>query len=135
MDEVMSTQLSSEAVTNGVQVTVVPTYVAENSNPTNNEYLFSYEVTIKNNSDQDIKIVSRNWIIIDADGKKESVIGSGVVGQTPTIPVGDVFEYQSFCPLKTFWGTMEGIYSAEDSNGNLFDIKINRFYLVSNGTV
>lgn len=122
---------ASQTITEGITITAIPAYVPENSRPENNEYLFSYDIEIVNNNDYSMKLLSRNWIIIDGDGNSEEISGSGVVGQTPTIEPGDNFKYQSFCPLITSWGTMEGSYQMEKETGDIIEAKINRFFLVA----
>lgn len=122
--------LSSVTVTADIEVQAVPNYVSENSNPQQNEFLFSYNIVIINKSSEPVKLISRFWKIIDANGIIEEVKGAGVVGQTPTIDPGERFEYQSFCPLKTNWGTIEGHYEFEES-GRSFNVQIDRFFLVS----
>ncbi len=76
-----------------------------------------------------VQLVSRHWIIIDAYGRREDVSGPGVVGQTPRLEPGKAFKYQSFCPLRTVWGTMEGEYQMRYDDGETFDVQIARFYL------
>ncbi len=92
--------------------------------------LFSYKVTITNEGDEYAKLISRHWVIIDADGNKDEVKGPGVVGQTPGLNPGDSFTYTSYCPIDTDWGTMEGSYKMERSDGSRFDAIIARFYLI-----
>jgi ApaG protein len=120
---------SSEAVTNGIRVEVYPEFVPEQSDPTENKYVFSYKVKITNESRRRVKLVSRRWVIINADGDREDVEGPGVVGYTPELEPGESFEYTSFCPLNTSWGTMEGSFSMIAENSEPFDVQIARFYL------
>ena len=75
------------------------------------------------------QLLTRHWIIIDAEGNQEEVRGPGVVGQTPTLAPGEGFKYTSYCPLPTPWGTMEGSYRMQRPSGEVFDAKIARFYL------
>ena len=70
-------------------------------------------------------------MIVDASGKTQEVTGEGVIGHTPHIQPGESFEYASYCPLPTEWGTMEGIYRMARENGEEFDAVIARFYLVA----
>ena len=79
-----------------------------------------------------MRLLSRRWVIINGDGDREDVAGRGVVGKTPSLAPGDMFEYTSFCPLDTEWGTMEGTYQMQREDGTLFDIVIGRFYLAVN---
>lgn len=124
-------KLSSETITNGIRVLVHPVYSQENSEPENNKYLFSYTITIENQSDKPARLINRFWKIIDSEGESEQVRGTGVVGYQPKLHPGESFTYTSFCPLKTSWGTMEGNYTMIDDDGNKFIVNIDRFYLIS----
>ncbi|MEY3027734.1 MAG: Co2+/Mg2+ efflux protein ApaG [Phycisphaerales bacterium] len=120
----------SEVVTDGVRISVRPLYMAMQSSPEDGRYLFSYTVTIRNEGSERIRLATRHWIIIDSDGEERTVEGPGVVGQHPELGPGDSFEYSSFCPLLTPWGTMEGRFTFE-RGGRSFDARIGRFYLVA----
>jgi len=122
--------LSSECVTDGVRVKVVPSYLPTHSDPANGRYLFAYHVTIVNEGTRRARLRSRQWAIVDADGERHEVQGMGVVGHHPDLKPGERFEYSSFCPLNTSWGTMEGLYVMEREDGSAFDARIKRFYLV-----
>lgn len=91
--------------------------------------MFGYRIVISNDSGRGVRLVSRRWEIVDADGREEVVEGEGVVGQQPMIAPGASFEYASFCPLSTRWGTMEGTYRMERADGEALDVRIGRFYL------
>ena len=93
-------------------------------------FLFSYSVTIRNEGNARIRLATRCWRIIDADGEERVVEGPGVIGQHPELAPGDSFEYASFCPMLTPWGPMEGHFTFE-RGGERFDAAIGRFYLVS----
>lgn len=125
-----SRPLGSVAETHGMRVSVTPQYVADQSDPQARQYLFTYRVGILNNSEQAARLMSRHWIIVDAQGVREEVRGPGVVGQQPRLEAGQSFEYSSFCPLKTSWGTMEGIYHFQRDDGSKFEVTVGRFYLV-----
>lgn len=123
---------SSEAVTLGVRVRVWPSYLPDQSDPQRARFVFAYKVRVTNETADPLRLISRKWRIIDADGEEKAVEGEGVVGQQPTIPASESFEYSSFCPLETGWGTMEGQYTLERPDGTTFDAHIARFYLVAN---
>lgn len=125
----MNNSPNSEATTQGVKIQVEPEYIPEQSSPELNKYLFAYRVTITNEGDKWAKLISRHWIIINADGDREDVEGPGVVGYTPELLPGESFEYTSFCTLNTNWGTMEGSYQMIRENGDMFEAEIARFYL------
>jgi ApaG protein len=120
---------SSETVTRGIRIKVEPEYVPEQSSPEQGKYLFAYKVTITNESDSWAKLLTRHWIIINADGDEEIVDGPGVVGYTPDLDPGESFEYTSFCTLDTYWGTMEGYYRMTRDDDQIFIVEISRFYL------
>lgn len=120
----------SAATTRGVRVQTFPVYMREQSDPKDPQHVFGYRILITNQSDQTVQLVSRQWVIIDGDGRRRDVEGEGVVGQQPILEPGESFEYASFCPLPTKWGTMEGAYLFNSETGD-FHAKIARFYLVA----
>lgn len=117
----------SAATTRGITVTVRPTYVPERSRP--GIWFFAYRIRIANGSQQRVRLQSRHWIITDADGHVEQVRGPGVVGEHPVLNPGEHYDYTSFCPLATPFGTMEGSYQMIDDAGETFDVRIARFEL------
>lgn len=123
--------LGSETTTDGVRIRVAPSYLSAQSDPAQGKYLFAYHITIANEGEQRAKLKSRHWLIVDADGERHEVKGPGVVGQFPELAPGEKFEYSSFCPLETPWGTMEGTYEMERDDGSVFSAIVGRFYLVS----
>lgn len=112
-------------------ITVVPkaSYLADQSDPSKDHYVFSYTITITNTGEVAAQLVSRHWIITDADGDVQEVRGPGVVGETPVLAPGQAFEYTSFCPLPTPVGTMQGTYSMVTADGETFDAAIAPFTL------
>ena len=125
----MATPEMSDITTDGIRVGATAYYMPEQSDPDQRRYAFGYTIVIANNNDRAVQLMSRHWIIIDAYGRREDVEGPGVVGQTPRLEPGQAFKYQSFCPLRTVWGTMEGAYQMRHDNGETFEVKIARFYL------
>ncbi len=120
----------SEALTRGVRVRVRPFYVPEQSREDLATFVFGYRISIANESAARVRLVSRRWEIVDADGERRVVEGEGVVGLQPVIEPGGVHEYSSFCALATAWGTMEGVYRME-SEGGAFEARVERFFLVA----
>ena len=118
------------AVTRGVKVDVESQYVKEQSDPERNYYFFSYHVTITNEGEDTVQLISRHWIITDEHGHVDEVQGPGVVGEQPVLEPGESFEYTSFCPLKTPMGAMHGTYQMTTRQGEPFDAQIPRFSLV-----
>jgi ApaG protein len=119
----------STALTQGIQVEVESTYVAERSNPADAYFLFAYHVRISNHSDETAQLLSRRWIITDAEGRQEQVEGPGVVGEQPILEPGEAFEYTSYCPLPTSVGAMEGSYRMITKSGQQFEAEIAPFTL------
>lgn len=126
----MSTPAMSEAVTEGIRVGASAFYIPEESSPEERRYVFGYNIVIVNQGKAPAQLLTRHWQIIDAIGRAHEVDGPGVVGQTPRLEPGQAFKYQSFCPLKTPWGTMEGAYQMQRDDGEQFEVRIARFYLV-----
>ncbi len=119
----------SDTITNGIRIRVTTNYVMNQSNPAENRFLYSYRVVISNESFEESTLISRHWIITNSLGQIDEVRGAGVVGETPTIFPGESFEYTSFCPLDTEWGTMEGTYQMKRKDGKVFDAIIGSFLL------
>jgi len=120
---------TSKAVTRGVLVQVESTYVAERSQPLQQRWFFSYRIRIANQGEDIVQLISRHWIITDANGDIEEVVGPGVVGEQPVLKPGEAFEYTSFCPLATPFGTMSGSYQMTTEDGETFDADIAEFEL------
>ena len=121
----------SDVTTHGVRVGAVAFYLPQESSPEQDHYVWGYRVLIVNDSEQRVQLLSRHWVIIDAEGRGEEVRGPGVVGETPTLDPGQAFKYVSGCPLSTEWGTMEGEYTMLREDGSTFEAKIGRFYLTT----
>lgn len=119
----------SDATTRGIRVEVESRYVAERSSPDEGYYFFAYHIRISNGGAETAQLISRSWLITDADGKQEVVEGPGVVGEQPVLRPGGHFEYTSFCPLATTVGSMEGSYQMVTSAGVEFDAEIAPFTL------
>jgi ApaG protein len=119
----------SDTTTRGVRVVVRSAYVPERSSPQESHFFFAYRVRIANEGTETVRLVSREWIITDADGNVEQVNGPGVVGEQPTLEPGAHFEYTSFCPLPTAIGSMHGSYQMVTANGERFDAEIAPFSL------
>jgi len=104
-------------------------YVPERSQPQQSQWFFVYHVRISNEGTEPAQLVSRHWIITDANGHVEEVKGPGVVGKQPMLGPGEEFEYTSFCPLPTPFGTMHGTYQMVTPDGRTFDAEIAPFSL------
>jgi ApaG protein len=110
-------------------VSAVPRYLAEQSAPDEDQYVFAYTITIRNTGAVAGKLISRHWIITDADGQVQEVRGEGVVGKQPLLQPGQSFEYTSGCPLTTPVGTMKGSYQCVAADGTPFEVPIPEFVL------
>ncbi len=119
----------SEAVTQGVRVRAEAHYHPERSRPAEDEWFFSYTIKIRNEGTRTVQLLTRHWIITDANGHVQEVRGPGVVGQQPLLSAGQSFEYKSFCPLKTSFGTMHGTFQMVTDSGETFDAEIAPFPL------
>ena len=119
----------SDRTTLGIRVQVRSAYVPERSVPAQGRYFFAYKVRISNVGTETAQLVSRRWVITDADGDVETVEGPGVVGEQPTLAPGESFEYTSFCPLTTPFGSMHGTYRMVRPGGGSFEAEIAPFHL------
>jgi ApaG protein len=112
-----------------ITVAVKSAYLPEQSDPERNTYVFAYTVTITNTGEIAAQLVSRHWIITDADHHVQEVKGLGVVGQQPLLQPGESFEYTSGTSLATAVGTMRGTYQMVAGDGKAFDAEIPQFTL------
>jgi len=119
----------SDTTTRGIRVQVLANYLPERSSPGDSQYLFTYRIRISNVGRERAQLVSREWIITDADGREQRVAGPGVVGEQPVLAPGEAFEYSSFCPLETAVGSMHGRYHMVTDDGQSFEAEIAPFTL------
>ena len=124
-----------KTVTRGIEVEVEPFYMEERSDPNEGRYFWGYRVTIYNQSDELVQLLSRYWHITDGQGRVEEVRGAGVVGDQPELSPGDSYQYTSGCPLSTPSGFMVGRYTMRNATGELFDVAIPAFSLDLPGTM
>ena len=110
-------------------VTVRTQYLEDQSNPDASQYVFAYAVTIKNTGSVTAQLISRHWLITDANDQVQEVRGLGVVGHQPLLAPGEQFEYTSGTSLATPQGTMRGIYFCVAEDGEQFESKIPEFVL------
>ncbi len=125
----------STALTDGIRVTVRSEYRPERSTPAQGRYLFTYTVRIANEGPRAATLRARHWIITDAHGEREEVVGEGVVGKQPHLASGEAFEYTSFCVLRTPHGSMRGRYRMVRDDGSSFEAEIAPFTLLVPGTL
>jgi ApaG protein len=106
-----------------------PRFIPEQSSADDQRFVFAYTITIRNAGSVPAQLVSRHWIITDANQEVQEVRGLGVVGEQPLLQPGESFEYTSGCALATPVGTMKGSYQMVASDGTRFDAAIPEFVL------
>jgi len=112
-----------------ITVAVKTAYLPDQSDPARSTYVFAYTITITNTGEVAAQLISRHWIITDADRQVQEVKGLGVVGQQPLLQPGESFEYTSGTSLATAVGTMRGTYQMVAGDGKAFDAEIPQFTL------
>ncbi len=118
-----------QKTTRSIQVTVIPIYLDDQSDPTENRYVWAYRVSLENKGSETVQLLTRYWNITDANGKVLEVRGDGVVGEQPILRPTEIFEYTSGTPLSTPSGIMVGSYRMKTSEGESFDVEIPAFSL------
>ncbi len=114
---------------NHIEVEVAANYIEEQSRPEDDRYVFAYTVTLRNTGKQPARLMTRHWIINDANGNTQEVHGEGVVGEHPYLRPGDTFQYTSGTVLETPVGSMEGSYQMVSDAGQPFDAEVPAFTL------
>ncbi|HKK15993.1 MAG TPA: Co2+/Mg2+ efflux protein ApaG [Gammaproteobacteria bacterium] len=112
-----------------IKVEVDTTYIQEQSEPDDNRYVFAYTITITNKGMLPAQLLSRHWIITDANNKVQEVRGEGVIGEQPYLQPGDSFRYTSAAMIETPVGCMQGEYQMLADDGFEFDAEIPVFNL------
>jgi ApaG protein len=135
----MSNKPHSDTTTEGIRIYAAAEFLPQESLPSEfhaadtqdrPSFVFRYKITMTNVGTALARLLSRHWVIVDGEGRREEVRGRGVVGEFPKLAAGDTYSYVSFCPLPTTWGTMEGSYTFERDDGSRFQVSIGRFFLV-----
>ena len=116
-----------------IRIHVATNYIDDQSEPDADRYVFAYTITISNNGEMPATLMSRHWIITDANGKVQEVNGDGVVGEQPYLQPGERFRYSSGAVLETPVGAMQGIYRMVTDAGSSFDAPIEPFTLAVPG--
>lgn len=116
-----------------IRIKVATNYVDDQSEPDADRYVFAYTITISNDGDVPATLLSRHWVITDANGKVQEVSGDGVVGEQPHLNPGERFRYSSGAVLETPVGAMQGLYRMETDSGASFDAPIDPFTLAVPG--
>ena len=120
-----------EAVTDGMKISVIPVFLEDESKPVRNRYVWAYTVEIENGSDTTWTLTLRHWDIIDSLGRRQTVDGEGVVGQTPRLEPGESFRYSSGAPLAAPSGIMSGTYTFVSDDEDKLLAKVPAFSLDS----
>lgn len=135
MDRIHETDHQSvyrfERVTHGISIHVMPIFVEQESRPEDHYYLWAYQVRIENQGRHSIKILDRQWSVIDDRGMNQFVSGAGVFEEPPVLKPGDAFEYTNTIPLKTTSGMIAGCYTIDVGGGECLDIEAPLFSLDS----
>ena len=114
-----------------IKITAHATYLNDQSSTEEKRFLWSYEVTIENSSEEIVQLLSRYWRITDMTGHVEEVRGPGVIGLQPIIKPGKKFVYNSYCQLTAPQGTMEGYYEMQNLDESRFIVEIPKFVLAA----
>ena len=118
-----------------IRVDVETAYVEDQSDPGDQRFVFAYTITIRNQGSTPARLLTRHWIITDADGKVQEVRGDGVVGEQPYLKPGQGFRYSSGAVLETPVGSMQGSYQMIADDGERFDAPIAPFRLAIPGVL
>jgi len=118
--------------TNGIKISVESSYQSDQSKPIQQQYVFSYEITIENKSSHTVQLLRRHWFIFDSAGIRREVEGEGVIGQQPILKPGELHRYTSWCPLFSGMGKMHGVYSmvrlTDDAS---FKVRVPEFTMIA----
>lgn len=123
----------NEKTPHAIKVDVQTAYVASESAPEHERYVFTYTITIRNEGSAAAQLLTRHWIITDANDQVQEVRGEGVVGKQPYLRPGEAFRYTSGSILQTPVGSMRGSYQMIDDSGQQFDANIPAFTLSKPG--
>lgn len=117
--------------TESIRVTVKPIFLEDQSSPSDDHFVWAYQVRIENMGGETVQLLTRYWRITDSQGRMQEVRGAGVVGEQPTLRPGESFEYTSGTPLSTPSGIMVGSYEMESETGRRFAVAVPAFSLDS----
>ncbi|MBF0422391.1 MAG: Co2+/Mg2+ efflux protein ApaG [Magnetococcales bacterium] len=126
--------VTEESAPTKIVVTVKTQYLESHSNPEKGEYSFGYAITIRNDGPVTAQLLRRHWVIVSDNGRYQEVRGEGVVGETPRLEPGEVFNYTSWTVLETPTGSMQGQYLFITEDGDQFWAPIPIFFLEVPGT-
>lgn len=118
------------SVTRNVRVSVAPAPLEEQSSPDENQYAFSYTITLENLGESTVQLLERHWLVFSAGKQSSEVVGPGVVGVQPILEQGQTFQYTSGAVIRDPIGSMRGSYTFRNENGEFFQVDIPEFDLV-----
>lgn len=124
-----------DSARNRIGIAVDTVYLEDQSEPRERRYVFAYTITIRNEGVVAAKLLTRHWIITDADGRVQEVRGDGVVGEQPRLAPGQGFRYSSGAVIETPVGSMQGSYQMQTDDGERFDALIAPFRLAKPGVL
>jgi ApaG protein len=128
----VNTKMMFSKTTSNIRVSVIPEYDSKNSFPSENRYVFKYNITIENVGNFPVKVLKRKWLIFDVGFGYTEIIGDGVIGLTPEIPANENFGYFSNVMLRSGVGNMSGKYLVKNmETQETFEIDIPKFNLLS----
>ena len=127
--------MSSTSESPKIRVEVETAYIEEQSDPRDKRFVFSYTITIRNDGSMPARLLTRHWIITDANGNVKETRGDGVVGEQPYLKPGQGFRYSSGAVIETPVGTMQGSYQMVADDGQRFDAPIAPFRLAMPGVL
>lgn len=116
-----------------IHVAVESAYLEDQSEPAEHRFVFAYTVTLRNAGQVPAKLMTRHWVITDANGRIQEVRGEGVVGEQPHLKPGQGFRYSSGAVLETPVGSMHGSYQMLGDDGLHFEAPIAAFGLAKPG--
>ncbi len=122
---------SFERTTNGIAIHVTPVFIDQESRPEDDFYLWAYQVRIENQSADTVKILDRQWSVVDARGTSRLISGAGVFEDQPVLKPGDAFEYTNTIPLATTSGLISGKYALEANETDILEVDAPAFSLDS----
>ena len=121
--------MTTQPERDSIEIKTACRFIPEQSDVEAERYVFAYHITIRNTGRVSAQLMSRHWIITDAEGAVQEVKGAGVVGQQPVLQPGQQFEYTSGCTIATPVGTMQGSYQLVAEDGTRFDAMVPEFTL------
>lgn len=121
--------MAYEHETNGINISVEPRYLPDQSDPGKGRHMWAYTIRIENRGNETVQLINRYWRITNANGRSQEVRGPGVVGEQPILDPGEAFEYTSGTPLDTDSGFMVGTYEMRLETGDMFHATIPAFSL------